>query len=604
MFQKIKYPLIISALLGVTAAAAFYIFSGSNVKAEKKPEFDSAVYQTFLKKRLSSADSSWHISAKDTSYFDSLRHFYAFRNYEPYILKDFRDTLFASAIIRRLNGAKDHGIKPEIFKTALINGELAELRQYMTTDIQKGYQHLANLENLLSYAALKYASAIRYGVVNPAGIWPGTYLIPQADTLRKEILRPFRQPDLLAYFDKIQPKSQRYIKLQNALKLYSSLGDTTWKPVPAISGKFKIGDKSSSLKALTQRLIQLGFTDTVKTPLRTGDKFTKELKDAVCRFQRACALKDDGVIGKETIDRLNRTPSDMVEKIKFSLERFRWTSYPDTSRYVLVNIPEFYLRIMDKESEKVKIKVCTGKKYPYWDYKPEPGKKKAKLPNNWETPILYSRISHLVLNPTWTVPTNIVKDEIYVGVMKDSMYLQKKGFRVMRNGKPVSLTQESLKKYRADRVPFTFVQGAGAGNALGKIKFMFNNPFSIYLHDTPTRAPFSQLSRAVSHGCVRLEKPFDLAEYILKDNSKWDIDFIKIEAGYKVDDPAKIEEFKQKRNELRRSGADGKSTRVNLLHKIPVYIDYYTSWVNDEGMVCFRDDVYNKDKILKRYFPL
>jgi murein L,D-transpeptidase YcbB/YkuD len=129
---------------------------------------------------------------------------------------------------------------------------------------------------------------------------------------------------------------------------------------------------------------------------------------------------------------------------------------------------------------------------------------------------------------------------------------------------------------------------------------MFDNNFSIYLHDTPTRAPFSTYPRAVSHGCVRLEKPFDLAGYILKDNSKWNADFVRLETGNTVEDSAVIKEFKKRRNELRREGADGKTTRINLKKKFPLYIDYFTAWVDEEGHLNMRDDIYNKDEVLKK----
>jgi murein L,D-transpeptidase YcbB/YkuD len=213
-------------------------------------------------------------------------------------------------------------------------------------------------------------------------------------------------------------------------------------------------------------------------------------------------------------------------------------------------------------------------------------------------------MKYVELNPTWTVPPSIVRKEIYGATVKDANYLAKKNFKVFRNGKQVSLSSIELSKYSPGNVPFTFVQRPGEGNALGKIKFMFDNGFSIYLHDTPTRAPFSSSSRAVSHGCVRVEKPFVLAEYILNNNSKWNADFVRLETGEKVADSAVVKEFKKRRNELRREGADGKTTRIKLKTKVPLYIDYFTAWVDNEGILNMRDDVYSKDEVLKKYLPL
>ena len=161
-----------------------------------------------------------------------------------------------------------------------------------------------------------------------------------------------------------------------------------------------------------------------------------------------------------------------------------------------------------------------------------------------------------------------------------------------------------LKELALENIPYTIIQDPGVGNALGKIKFMFKNPFGIYLHDTPTRAPFSYSNRAVSHGCIRLEKPLMFAEYILKDNSNWNIDYVKIEIGQKPDDQSKISEYNQKRNELRRNSSYGKTTNVVLDKKILLFVDYYTAWIDENGDINFRDDIYRKDEILKNYlFP-
>ena len=131
---------------------------------------------------------------------------------------------------------------------------------------------------------------------------------------------------------------------------------------------------------------------------------------------------------------------------------------------------------------------------------------------------------------------------------------------------------------------------------------MFSNKFDIYLHDTPVRAPFSAVNRAVSHGCVRVEKPLLLADYVLKDNSKWEPDYVRIEIGLPAVDSRKISEFGTKRTELRRNFSFGKTTQVNLDRGISLYIDYFTAWVDEDGIPNFRSDIYGKDEILKTFF--
>jgi murein L,D-transpeptidase YcbB/YkuD len=183
------------------------------------------------------------------------------------------------------------------------------------------------------------------------------------------------------------------------------------------------------------------------------------------------------------------------------------------------------------------------------------------------------------------------------GLRRDSSYLKVRNFKAYKYGKEVSLDGLTAKELLSSK-SYILVQDPGLGNALGKIKFMFNNPFGVYLHDTPTRAPFKYVNRAVSHGCVRVEKPLQLAEYFLQDNSKWTIDYLKIEIGQKVSDKSIVEEFYRKRNGLRKNLSYGVTTEVKLYKRIPLFIDYYTAWVDNNGIFNLRDDVYGRDIVL------
>lgn len=191
-----------------------------------------------------------------------------------------------------------------------------------------------------------------------------------------------------------------------------------------------------------------------------------------------------------------------------------------------------------------------------------------------------------------------MREEILTKVSRDSAYLKKANFRTYKNGSKVDPSEISLSDLTSGNIPLTLIQDPGAGNALGKIKFMFDNPFGVYLHNTPIRAPFQYENRAVSHGCVRVEKPIKLAEYLLTNNSEWNIDYLKLEIGQRVDDKSVIEEFRQKRDSLRKGHSYGQTTEVKLDKPIPLFIDYYTAWVDGNGIINFRDDVYRQDKIV------
>jgi murein L,D-transpeptidase YcbB/YkuD len=440
---------------------------------------------------------------------------------------------------------------------------------------------------------LKYACHLRYGIVNPNKIFSESYFLPVVDSAKRDIFKPLYVENVLEYLKGLQPKNPQYKKLQAALVHFYNLSNTGWTPIK----------NNSQTSLIVERLASLGFIDTTKINTGNLNKKDSVFIRSIAKFQIANGLNGDGSIGQPTLEKLNVPVNEYIEKIKLSMERFRWSTYSDTTRYILVNIPDFRLHIIDQGKEQFEIKVCTGKKKPanYYERLKLYNKTRRSRPDDWETPQICGEVSHLVLNPTWTVPQSIVKEEIFRESMKDSSYLQRKNFKVFRNGKQVNLADVNLKKYSPNKIPYSFVQDPGAGNALGKIKFMFMNKFGVYLHDTPTRGPFSRSYRAVSHGCVRVEKPFQLAEFLLRNNSKWNLDYIKIETGFAVPDKTKVAEYKLIRSELRRNSSFGKTTEVKLEQHIPVFIDYFTVWVNDEGTVNFRNDVYDKDKILKQY---
>lgn len=577
-------------------------FQGFN----NKYKFVFADYQRVLQNRFDTDYGSFRIPPSSFQYYDTLKYFYTQRAFQPMFIKSYDDSLMINSLLSIIGKSYEHGIDPKIYHYELIKNEYAKLLDSTVDGNAFRYQYLANLELLLSDAVVKYAYHLRYGVVNPQTIFAGSYFIPGVDSIKRDLMKPLYEEDILRYLKDIQPKSERYRKLQSALPFFTSLTNQQWKRIYPLERKLKFGERTIQLKPIIERLALLGFVDTSKIVQKDFDTNDSITIKAVAKFQKANGLIDDGTIGNATVEKLNRTPQEYLEKIKLSLERFRWTNYTDSSRYLLVNIPDFYLRVIENKREKFVIKICTGRKRPAnYDARLkvyEKTKNWRNKPDDWETPQLYGRITYLILNPTWTVPTSIIREEIYRKSVRDSNYLRKEKFKVLYQGKEVDLGEVDLRQYAPNKIPYIFIQDPGAGNALGRIKFMFANKFDIYLHDTPTRAPFSSANRAVSHGCVRVEKPLLLADYVLKDNSKWEPDFVRIEIGLPPVDKTKVSQFNQMRNELRRNFSLGKTTQVNLEKSIPLFIDYFTVWVNEEGIPNFRDDVYGKDAILKPYF--
>jgi len=577
---------------------------------EKSPQLDSGLneklnfstseYQELLHASFSSGDSTL-INTSELYYADTLKYFYSKRNFQPLFIKSFEEKSFIDSLLNVLSKADEHGLNPESYHFTQIKEEFFNSIKDNAEKLER-YRHLANTELLVCDAVLQYSYHMRYGVVNPTKIFLDSYYLPIPDSSSRDLFQPLKQSNIIQYLNNIQPKNKKYKDLQIVLKHFETLKNLEWKKIPAPKNRIKLGDRDSSLIQIAKRLATLNFLDTLKTKVNDYTVYDSLFADQIKKFQRANGLIDDGVISKNTIDKLNTTPKEYINKIKVNLERFRWIDYSDTARYILVNIPDFRLYVIENGKEAFDIKVCTGRKrYTNFDkqylfYKQS--KNWRNKPDDWETPILYGQISHLILNPTWTVPSSIMREEIVGKVRKDSVYLERANFRVYKNGDRINPLDVNLNDFFSSKIPYIIIQDPGAGNALGKIKFMFDNPFGVYLHDTPTRAPFGYSNRAVSHGCVRVEKPLQLADYLLANNSKWTTDYLKIEIGSKVDDKSVIEEFKQKRNELRKNASYGQTTEVKLDKKIPLFVDYYTTWVDENGVLNFRDDVYRQDKII------
>jgi L,D-transpeptidase YcbB len=532
------------------------------------------------------------------SYFDTLRVFYSKNQFAPIFFSEQQQS--NDSIYALLSLSFEHGLNPRWYHTEEIKNTLALLHKNNSESEILADQ--AKLEILLADAVTKYSNHLKYGALNPVKMFGDRYALPYPKEEDIDVFHALKQQNILQYLKDLQPKADRYIKLQAALKNLTTADESKWNKIKPIGRRLRIGDKSPVLKDVVNRLATLNFLDTNKVKIFHHDKMDAVISKAIYRFQQAQGLNPDGVPGNETIEKLNISPKVYIEKIKLSLERFRWNNYTTQSRYLYVNIPDFYLHLIDGQKEQFLVRVCTGRKKPanfnerYAKY--QKTHNIHDRPDNWESPQVASEITTIVLNPTWSVPTNIIREEIYPGVMRDSNYLSKRNFKVYRGNQQVDLKSINLKKYAPNKVPFSFVQDPGPGNALGKMKFLFKNKFDIYLHDTPTRPPFAKAVRAVSHGCIRVEKPMLLAEYLLKNHPVWNIDYLKCEINLPASDKTKAAEYKEKRNSIRKYMNGAKFTNISVQNKLPVYVDYFTAWVDESGCVNLRDDIYGKDKIM------
>ena len=309
-------------------------------------------------------------------------------------------------------------------------------------------------------------------------------------------------------------------------------------------------------------------------------------------------------------ENLGSDASSEIKTIKMNLERMRWRLPQKTEELVVVNIPDFKLTWFRQDDTLAHMNVCVGaKREAAYTEKMKLFLKSGSLddkPKNHETPQLFSVFNAIQVNPIWNIPVSIAKSEIYWMARKDPYYLSNNNIKVYHKGKLVADPDTiDWNKYPREKLPFSFKQGSGEGNALGKFKFVFDNSSSIYLHDTNNKYGFKLANRAISHGCVRIEQPLKFAELMVKD--KYQYDRLRMDVDLPPVDTTKNDIFKKKLAK--------KADTLNIFKLKPtwyaprksigVFIAYYTAWADDSGAVQFRPDVYNYDPILweavKRY---
>ena len=346
-----------------------------------------------------------------------------------------------------------------------------------------------------------------------------------------------------------KPLHKEYSNLKTALANYRKIkADGGWPKVSA--SVYKLGDSSTKVAALRKRLVGDGKSS-----------YDQTLLDAVKKFQASLGLNPNGKLTNETVNLMNVPVESRIQTIILNMERWRWIPKSFEKDYLLVNIPEYKLHIFEDGKEKFNMRVIVGKTLN-------------------STPIFSDKMEYVVLSPYWNVPVSIIKKELAPKVAANPGYLEKLDMEVVDyKGNPVSTSSIDWSNIDENNFKYIVRRRPGPKNDLGDVKFIFPNENNIYLHDTPHDELFSQEKRGFSHGCVRLEKPIDLAVYILR----------KI-PGY---DLAKIKSII----------AERKEKSVVLKEKLPVYLLYMTAWADNNGNLNFRDDIYGHDKTLaKEYF--
>lgn len=417
-------------------------------------------------------------------------------------------------------------------------------------------EKLVRLDFLITSSYLTYASHLLSGKVHPdeKEEWFPTR---KEKDLASHLISALTSNDVKKSLFELVPQHQKYKNLKNALVQYRKIDEQEdkWSYI-SLTEKLKPGDKNSVLPEIKRRLTLMGDLGSKNANSNDSALYSTDLVESLKKFQARHGIEATGNLDKKTITALNTSLDDRLTHIKVNMDRMRWL--PDTfgNKYFIVNIPEYMLRLYKGDEIDMEMKVIVGKTLN-------------------ATPIFSDKMEYLVFSPTWTVPRSIAVEEMLPKLQEDEKYLTKKNFKLYdsweEDAEPIDPTEIKWKDYNEENFNFRIVEDPGPGNALGSVKFIFPNDFDIYLHDTPAGHLFDRKERSFSHGCIRVEKPLELAEYLLKDKKNWDREKIK-------------EAMNQEEPET-----------VKLSEKIPVHLVYWTSWVDDNGSLHFRDDIYSRD---------
>lgn len=402
----------------------------------------------------------------------------------------------------------------------------------------------------LSRIYLDYARSIQTGVLTPGRVVPA---IKREVPLRSRmsLLTSFAQSNPGAFLRSLPPSSPEYARLlREKLRLEEALGHGAWGPqVPG--QRLDPGATGAGVVALRNRLIAMGYLAPTATQSYDG-----AVQAAVQRAQAAFGLSADGVAGPETIAALNVGPDERLKSVIVALERERWMNRPRGQRHIWVNLTDFTAAIMDDDRASFVTRTVVGANR-----------------DGRQSPEFSDVMEFMVINPSWYVPRSIVTRE-YLPMMQRNPNAVGHIQVTDRRGRVVPRSAINFDAYTARSFPYSMRQPPSNGNALGLVKFMFPNPYNIYLHDTPSKSLFNRQVRAFSHGCIRLADPFDFAYALL---------------ARQESDP---QGFFQQR--LR----TGRESRVTLAEPVPVHLVYRTAFTHTGGQLNFRADIYGRDRAI------
>ena len=483
--------------------------------------------------------------------------FYEKRGYKPAWCGE--DGIFpqAESLLEAIRESDREGLRPNDYHLINLEDLLRKIKQKQSENKPPDMELLVDFELLLTDAFLLLASHLLAGRVNPETIHTEWVAFNPTTNLATLLQSAIETNQIKAVLKSLRSPQPGYRALKEALKRYRAISQQGGWPVLPDNASWRKGDYGARFYLLRKRLELSGDLDSAESGY--SYLFDDSLETAVRQFQKRHGLKIDGIVGARTFVALNVPVLDRIRQIELNLERWRWIPHELGQRYLLVNIADFKLSIVEERQTVKEMRVVVGK-----DYR--------------KTPVFSKKMIYLVLNPYWNIPRKIAVEDILPKLKRNSRYLSRhkiKVYKSWRKGSP-EIDSKSIDWRRVDEENFAFKlrMEPGPNNELGRIKFIFPNKFSVYMHDTPHRWLFKKSMRGFSSGCIRVENAIDLATYLLRDDPDWS------------------------RQEILEAIQTSERHIIRLRNPTVVHLQYWTAWADLEGLLHFRDDIYVRDNPL------
>ena len=478
---------------------------------------------------------------------DSAELFYKVREGQMAWIQNGKWSPCAQELMQRLSHVDEEGLETQDYAP-----KLSELQGISLSDPISQMK----ADELLTSLALTYISDMKGERLNPKKVDKDLY-IKQVEVSEAGLLKDYLGSSSCTWIASLAPSHKDYQDLKELLKDYRAIKAAGGWPELPKGTKLEKGDQGANVEVLRKQLVAQGSLDSAQQP---GLHFDDALEAAVKSYQETHGLEPDGKVGPGTLEALNTSVDKRIEQIIVSLERERWLPNDLGSRYIMVNIAGFELDAVSDNKLQFTMPVITGRAYR-------------------QTPSFNAHINEIIFNPSWHVPYNIAVSDKLPKLKNNPNAFSGKGYNFYdSSGNSVSPTSVNWSAYSSGNFPYRIVQSPGSANALGKIRFTIDYEsaklpnLSIYLHGTPDQELFSKSQRSFSSGCIRVEDPAQLAQFVFDEPSTWSLDRIKKEtAGTKTD-------------------------RIKLKDPIPVYITYFTVWKDAQGRTHFVKDIYGQDK--------